>query len=194
MTDPILVLASASPRRAELLRASGISFTVRVADVIETRRPDESPADYALRLAREKAEAVAQGDELVLGADTIVVLGSEIAGKPRDAADAARMLRALSGRWHEVLTGVCLLRGRQARSALARTRVKFAPLSEEEIRWYVASGEPFDKAGAYAIQGYASLFVERIEGSYSNVVGLPVQMVYQLARELGVRLRMKAEI
>jgi septum formation protein len=188
MTNPILILASASPRRAELLRAAGISFTVRVADIDETWRPGESPRDYVLRLAREKAAAVAQGDELALGADTVVVIGGEVAGKPKDEADAERMLRALGGQWHEVLTGVCLLRGSESRADVATTRVKFAPLSDEEIQWYIASGEPADKAGAYAIQGLASLFVERIEGNYSNVVGLPVQMVYQLARELGANL------
>ena len=188
MNSPILILASASPRRAELLRAAGVSFTVRAADIDEACRPGEPAADYVLRLAGEKAEAVARGDELVLGADTTVVIDGEIVGKPTDAADAARMLRALGGRWHEVLTAVHLRRGSQIRAEVAITRVKFAPLSDEEIKWYIASGEPFDKAGAYAIQGYASLFIERIEGSYSNVVGLPVQLVYQLARELGAEL------
>ncbi len=188
MTNPLLILASASPRRAELLRAAGIDFTVRVADINEDQQPGESAQAYVLRLAREKAEAVAHDDELVLGADTTVVIGGEITGKPTDAQDAERMLRALGGEWHEVLTGVHLQRGHQSRSDLAITRVKFAPLSNEEIEWHIASGEPFDKAGAYAIQGYASLFIERIEGSYSNVVGLPVQMVYRLARELGVEL------
>jgi len=185
----MLVLASASPRRAELLRAAGISFTVRVANIDEVQRPGEPAADYVLRLAREKAQAVARNDDLVLGADTTVVIDGEIVGKPSDHGDAERMLSALGGRWHEVLTAVSLRWGSQARSEVAITRVKFAPLSREEIDWYVATGEPFDKAGAYAIQGYASLFVERIEGSYSNVVGLPVHLVYQLARELGVELR-----
>ena len=185
----MLILASASPRRAELLRAAGISFTVRVADIDETRRPGESASDYVLRLSREKAAAVAQENELVLGADTTVLIGDEIAGKPTDAADAERMLRALNGNWHEVLTAVTLLCNDQSVSEIAVTRVKFAPLTEEEIKWYVATGEPDDKAGAYAIQGCASLFIERIEGSYSNVVGLPVQMVYDLARKLGFELR-----
>ncbi len=189
MTKPVLILASASPRRAELLQAAGISFQVRVADIDETPRPGEPARDYVLRLAREKAAAVATGNELVLGADTTVLIGEETAGKPENAADAERMLRALSGNWHEVLTAVTLLRGSEARSDIATTRVKFAALSEEEIQWYVATGEPDDKAGAYAIQGYASLFIERIEGSYFNVVGLPVQMVYRLAREMGVDLR-----
>ena len=186
MIVPTFVLASASPRRAELLRAAGINFIVRVADIDETERPGEAPHEYVSRLARTKAEAVARDDELVLGADTTVVIHGEIIGKPRDAADAERMLCALSGEWHEVLTGVYLRRGAQSRSEVAVTRVKFAPLSQQEISWYIASGEPFDKAGAYAIQGYASRFIERIEGSYSNVVGLPVETVYRLARELGI--------
>jgi septum formation protein len=189
MTYPALVLASASLRRAELLRAAGISFQVRVADIDETPQPGESPAAYVLRLAREKARAVARPGELVLGADTTVLIGTETAGKPETAADAERMLRALSGNWHEVLTAVTLRHETQERSDVAVTRVKFAALSEEEIQWYVATGEPYDKAGAYAIQGCASLFIERIEGSYFNVVGLPVQLVYRLAREMGVDLR-----
>ncbi|MGH9835452.1 MAG: Maf family protein [Blastocatellia bacterium] len=184
----MLILASASPRRAELLRAAGINFTVRAADVDETIHPGESPHDYVLRLSREKALAVAQGDELTLGADTTVVINGEIAGKPVDDEDARRMLRSLNGQWHEVLTGVTLARADQVLSGIASTRVKFAELSDAEIDWYVATGEPMDKAGAYAIQGHAALFVERIEGSYANVVGLPVQMVYRLAGEMGVEL------
>lgn len=184
----MLILASASPRRAELLRAAGINFTVRAADVDETIKPDELPRDYVLRLSREKARAVARGDELTLGADTTVVINGQIAGKPVDAEDAKRMLRAMSGRWHEVLTGVTLTRAGKTVSDIASTRVKFAELSEAEINWYVSTGEPMDKAGAYAIQGHASLFIERIEGSYSNVVGLPVQLVYRLAGRMGVEL------
>ncbi|MFN0119684.1 MAG: Maf family protein [Blastocatellia bacterium] len=193
MTVPPLILASASPRRAELLRAAGVDFTVRVADIDETRLAGETPHEYVLRLSREKAAAVAvayaPADILTLGADTTVVLGDETAGKPVDAADARRMLRALSGAWHEVLTGVTLRRGAKEASEIAVTRVKFRELSEAEIAWYAATDEPRDKAGAYAIQGLASLFIERIEGSYANVVGLPVHTVYQLARALGVELR-----
>jgi septum formation protein len=181
----MLILASASPRRAELLRAAGIDdFTIRAADIDETQLPDESPREYVLRLSREKARTVAQGDELVLGADTTVVIHNEIAGKPLDAEDARRMLRSLSGQWHEVLTAVSLARGGQIISGVASTRVKFADLSEDEIDWYVATGEPMDKAGAYGIQGYASRFVEQIEGNYSNVVGLPVEMVYRMMKEI----------
>ena len=188
---PLLVLASSSPRRAELLGAAGITFVVRAANVDETRRKDEPPVAYVERLSRDKALAVRNEDdpsELILGADTTVVIADEVAGKPVDDEDAVRMLRGLSGVWHEVLTAVTLLCGEDSRAAVEVTRVKFAPLTDKEIRWYVASGEPRDKAGAYAIQGYAALFIERIEGSYSNVVGLPVRTVYELARELGVEL------
>jgi septum formation protein len=141
-----------------------------------------------VRLSREKAQAVIQGDELALGADTTVVINGAIIGKPADAEEAGRRLRALSGQWHEVLTGVTLARADRIVSAVSSTRVKFAELSDAEIEWYVSTGEPMDKAGAYAIQGHASLFVESIEGSYSNVVGLPMRLTYQLAREIGVEL------
>jgi septum formation protein len=179
----MLILASGSPRRVELLRAAGIEFTVRISDVDETILPGESPRDYVLRLSRAKALAVAGEDEIVLGADTTVVIEDEIAGKPVDIEDARRMLKALSGKWHEVLTGITLLRGHKILSDVAITRVKFSEMSEPEIDWYVSTGEPMDKAGAYGIQGYASRFVECIEGSYSNVVGLPVQMVYRMLQE-----------
>jgi septum formation protein len=184
----MFILASSSPRRAELLRAAGIHFSIRAANIDETIKPNEPPGDYVLRLSREKACAVAKGDDLTLGADTIVVINGRIAGKPIDAQDAARMLRALSGQWHEVLTGVTLAHGGQILSDIASTRVKFVELSDAEIDWYVSTGEPMDKAGAYAIQGHASLFIERIEGSYSNVVGLPAQLVYRMAERMGVNL------
>jgi septum formation protein len=179
----MLILASGSPRRAALLRAAGIEFTVRIADVDETILASESPRDYVLRLSRAKALAVAGDEEMVLGADTTVVVEDEIIGKPADIEDARRMLKALSGKWHEVLTAVTLLHGHKILSDVATTRVKFSEMSESEIDWYVSTGEPMDKAGAYGIQGYASRFVECIEGSYSNVVGLPVQMVYKLLKE-----------
>ncbi|MFN0085233.1 MAG: Maf family protein [Blastocatellia bacterium] len=183
----MLILASASPRRAELLHAAGLhEFTVRAADIDESLLPGETPREYVLRLSREKARAAARHGETVLAADTTVVIGEEIAAKPVDAADAGRMLRALSGAWHEVLTGVTLVRGASLLSEVESTRVKFAEMTGAEIDWYVASGEPMDKAGAYGIQGLASRFVERIEGSYSNVVGLPVRTVYRMLRELGV--------
>jgi septum formation protein len=180
----VLVLASKSPRRAELLAAAGVEFTVRTADIGETPFAGEKALDFALRMAAEKAAAVEPGvGEVVLAADTIVVVDTEIMGKPRDAADAARMLRALSGRGHEVITAVCLRSAAKTVVDSASTRVWFAGLSEDEIAWYVASGEPMDKAGAYGIQGWASRFIPRIEGSYSNVVGLPVALVCERLRE-----------
>jgi septum formation protein len=176
-----VVLASRSPRRAELLRAAGIEFDVRSADIDETPRAGEDPEAYVLRLAEEKARAVAAGeDEVVLAADTTVVLGDEIMGKPVDTADATRMLRALAGQKHQVVTGICVRRGDRCAHDLASTAVWFAPLGDAEIADYVASGEPMDKAGAYAIQGLASRFIDRIDGSYSNVVGLPVALTYRL--------------
>jgi len=231
----MLVLASASPRRQELLRNASISFTVQPADVDETPLAGESPRACAERLAREKALAVWQTrpQDLVLGADTIVVVNETILGKPTSSDDAARMLRLLSGREHEVITGVCLvgpevrgqgsgasnnvsggapglagfarpgssLAGREAKqpsqnaathglatgnrqlaTASESTLVTMSELSEDEIRTYVATGEPMDKAGAYAIQGMASRWIPRIEGDYSNVVGLPVALVYRMLR------------
>lgn len=180
MMPPTIVLASASPRRSELLRAAGFEFTIRVADVDESLLPSELPHDYVARLSRTKASAVAQPNEIVLGADTTVVIGDEIAGKPVNIDDAKRMLKLLSGSWHEVLTGVSLIRNDEVQTEVATTRVKFTTMSEAEIDWYARSGEPDDKAGAYAIQGFAARFIERIEGSYSNVVGLPIEVVYRL--------------
>ena len=188
-----LVLASASPRRAELLRQAGIEFDVMPADVDERVAGDETPEEYVRRVAQSKARTVAGlvPGRLVLGADTTVVLGAELLGKPCDGEDAKRMLGALSGRTHEVLTAVTLADGRtpeqppELETHIARTAVEFARLSETEIAWYAASGEPMDKAGGYAIQGLASRFVTRITGSYSNVVGLPVALVYGLLRERG---------
>jgi septum formation protein len=202
----MLILASASPRRQELLRNAGISFAVQPADVDETPLAAESPRECAERLARAKALEVwrSRPGDLVLGADTIVVVGEAILGKPVDADDAARMLRMLSGREHRVITGVCLARpatsdeiaaanhpGAPSRivpseivtTASETTLVTFSELSEKEIRDYVATGEPMDKAGAYAIQGIASRWIPRIEGDYSNVVGLPVALVYRMLRE-----------
>jgi len=175
-----LILASQSPRRSDLLRAAGFSFTLRARPVAEVLREGEAPADYVRRLAREKADAAwERDDEIVLGADTIVVLGGRVLEKPRDRADAAEMLAALSGRTHTVITGVCLRHAHGAIVDAESTRVRFVPLSENEIREYVASGEPMDKAGAYAIQGLASKFVDYIEGCYFNVMGLPLAMVYR---------------
>jgi septum formation protein len=183
-----LVLASRSPRRAELLAAAGFEFTVRAADIDETPRDGEDPYSYVGRLAIDKAYAVPVNDgEIVLAADTMVVLGNEIMGKPKDAADATRMLRALAGRRHEVITAICLRYGDECETDNSQTYVWFVPLSEAEIADYVASGEPMDKAGAYAIQGLASKFVDRIEGSYSNVVGLPMSLVYRDLKAISAR-------
>lgn len=216
-----LILASASPRRAELLRAAGIEFDVMPANADETVHPGETPEAYVQRVAEAKATAVrprANGRP-VLAADTVVVVDTVILGKPANREDARRMLRMLSGREHLVLTAVTLLSGadplglpkpprgeggpgprggpgptsppassRQAKAHLALTRVEttvveFAPLTQDDVDWYVATGEPDDKAGAYAIQGYASRFVTRIDGSYSNVVGLPVSLVFQMIKD-----------
>lgn len=187
----MLILASASPRRQELLRNAGIPFAVQPADIDETPLADESPQDCAERLAREKALAVFanQGQSRVLGADTIVVIDRVILGKPRDSEDAARMLRLLSGRAHAVITGVCLIspacgesKPVSAVTQSETTLVTMCEISDGEIRDYIATGEPMDKAGAYAIQGRASRWIPRIEGDYSNVVGLPLALVYRMLR------------
>jgi septum formation protein len=202
----MLVLASASPRRQDLLKSAGISFQVQPADIDETPLPGESALDCAERLAREKALAVwrTRPGDLVLGADTVVVVDKAMLGKPIDANDAARMLHLLSGRVHEVITGVCLAspsdnstnppnapgarsENCELRTSSETTLVTFTSLTDAEIRDYVATGEPMDKAGAYAIQGIASRWIPRIEGDYSNVVGLPVARVYRMLQELNAK-------
>jgi septum formation protein len=188
----MLVLASASPRRQELLRNAGLAFIVQPADVDETPLAGESPRDCAERLAREKALKVfeTRPHDSVLGADTVVAVDETILGKPVDAADAARMLRLLSGRVHRVITGVCVVdagisgQGSVVRASSETTLVTMSNPSEDEIREYVATGEPMDKAGAYAIQGMASRWIPRIEGDYSNVVGLPVPLVLRMLSDL----------
>jgi len=193
----MLVLASASPRRQELLRNAGISFTVFPTHIPELPRPGENPRDCAERLAREKAQAALhqQPGKLVLGADTVVVIEGEILGKPRDEGDARRMLRLLSGRTHLVTTGVCLAglgtENQKLETGFEDTRsettqVAMVPLSDEDIHSYIATGEPMDKAGAYAIQGIASRWIPRIDGDYFNVVGLPVALVFRMLREHGL--------
>ena len=179
-----MILASRSPRRAELLAAAGIAFEVLAADIDETPLPNEAPDAYVERLAIAKAQAVLalRPGGRVLGADTTVTIDNEILGKPVDGADAVRMLRLLSGRPHHVHTGVALVTARGIQSAVDTTRVWFDPMTDEDISWYVATGEPVDRAGAYAIQGLASRFIPRIEGSYSNVVGLPVAMVSSILK------------
>ncbi len=182
----MLVLASASPRRAELLRNARIQFVVQPADIDESHRAGEPPIAYGERLAAEKARSVGaqRPGDVILGADTIVTVNDLVLGKPRDADDAAAMLRSLSGRWHEVTTSVCVIAGGKERTTHATTRVEFQRLSADDIREYVATGEPLDKAGAYAIQGIASRWITRIEGDYSNVVGLPVWLVWKMLRDL----------
>ena len=197
---PKVVLASASPRRRELLAGLGLDFTVRPVDLDETPHPGEAPRAYVARLAQEKAAADARPGELVLAADTVVVLpgegeggGHALLGKPTGPAEAEAMLARLAGREHLVYTGVALLEagggdgaegGRRA-VAVEESRVRIAALSAAEIAWYVATGEPLDKAGAYAIQGIGALYVEAVEGNYTNVVGLPLPAVRRLFDELG---------
>jgi septum formation protein len=194
-----LILASASPRRQELLRAAGIAVTVQPTNIPEVPLDGEAAKVFAERLAREKAWTIFKEHptDIVLGADTVVVVGKEILGKPRNPSDAERMLRLISGRTHEVITAVCVMGSKsnapanpKPDTALGDTRsettlVTMNPLSDDEIRAYVASGEPMDKAGAYAIQGMASRWIPRIEGDYSNVVGLPVALVYRMLKEAG---------
>jgi septum formation protein len=188
-----LILASASPRRAEILRNAGIRFEICSTDVDESRLDNESPGDYVRRLASAKAVSAADknpdpgADALIIGADTVVVVDAAILGKPASGDDARRMLRSISGRVHEVHTGLALLQtsGIQQRVVEEITRVHFAHLSDQEIEDYIATGEPFDKAGAYAIQGVGGRFVKRVEGCYFNVMGLPLARLWTLLREFG---------
>ena len=185
-----VVLASGSPRRRELLESLDLDFTVRPAAVDETPNPGERPRDLVRRLAREKAEAAGRDGEWVLAADTIVVENGDVLGKPRDRAQAKEMLQRLQGRWHLVLTGVALKpRDGDTLHAVESTRVLFAELTPEQIDWYAGTGEPDDKAGAYAVQGLGSLFILEIDGNYSNVVGLPLPTVRQLFEGAGSDVR-----
>jgi septum formation protein len=187
---PKLILASGSPRRAEILTAVGWQFEKEVADVDETEFSGEKPEDYVQRLAKTKAETVAANHRhaLILGADTIVVIENKIVGKPKDYEVARRMLEMLSGNWHEVLTGIALVKvsegNFETRVNLQRTRVKFAKMNDAEIEFLIEKGEPLDKAGAYAVQAQAALFIEEIQGDYWNVVGLPVNLVYESLNKL----------
>lgn len=188
LTSRKLILASSSPRRQELLRKEGIEFEVCPADIPEEQRPGEPPSDFALRLAQEKALKIAAKfpDAFVLGADTIVVIDGEILGKPAGPQDAARMLAMLSGRTHQVITAVSLVApGKRIDTRSLTTAVHFRALTSQEIEQYVAEGEPMDKAGAYAIQGGAAPWVTRLEGDYSNVVGLPLPLVKEMLRDSG---------
>ncbi len=188
MTPDRIVLASSSPRRRQLLAAAGFDFDVEPADIDESLRRGEDAATYVQRLAREKAQAVAAriSDRPILGADTVVALDGDTLGKPANGDEARHMLRRLSGRAHSVLTGVALEWRERREVRVERTMVWMVEISEAEIAWYVESGEPMDKAGAYAVQGRASRFIKRIEGSYTNVVGLPVAAVTQLLRDAGL--------
>ena len=176
------ILASASPRRAELLTRAGYEFDIVPVDVDERRRPGESASGYVIRLAVDKASAVATtvDGQVVVGADTTVLIAGKILGKPQDPGEAAAMLRKLSGCTHEVLTGVAVRRGATCLSGVEVTRVSFAELDDDVIAWYVDTGEPLDKAGAYGAQGVGSRFVTRVEGSFTNVVGLPIPLVDRL--------------
>lgn len=175
-----LVLASKSPRRSEILKTAGFEFTVRVADADETIPDGTSPEDAVVMLAARKAMAVKRAeDETILGADTVVVLDNEILGKPKNREEAFEMLKALSGRVHSVLTGVCLIEKGRSMTFFEETKVEFLPLTDREIYAYTDTNEPYDKAGAYGVQGYASKFVRRINGDYFNVVGLPISAVYE---------------
>ncbi len=187
-----IILASASPRRAEILSNLNVKFTAIPSQVDERPHAEEAPADYIIRIARAKVVDVARQlkSGLVIGADTIVVFEGKILGKPVDDEDAKRMLYALAGRWHAVMTGVALLDVKSKKEVVdfEKTLVRFAPLTEEEINWYLTTGEQRDKAGAYGIQGYAGLFVEEIAGNYHNVVGLPLPLIYRLVKRLGYSL------
>lgn len=175
-----VILASASPRRHELLKYIFDSFEILAADVDETLPDGISPADAVVALSAKKAGELAKSNPhaLVIGADTVVSIDGMILGKPRDADDAAGMLRRLSGRVHEVFTGVCLICGEREKTFFCRTEVEFSELSEPELEWYLETGEPFDKAGAYGIQGYGARYVRRVNGDFFNVMGLPVNMLY----------------
>ncbi len=187
--EPRLVLASASPRRARILRDLGVSFRVEVSHEDESLRPGEDGTAAVERLARAKALAVARGETLpVLAADTEVLCDGHILGKPADEGDALAMLRRLAGRAHEVVTGVCVVDRGVARSGVERSVVRFAPMSEGELAWYAATGEPLDKAGGYHVDGKGALFIETVEGSPSNVAGLPVRLLLRLVREAGLEL------
>lgn len=183
---PKLILASGSPRRSEIMNSVGWEFYKDVPDIDESEREGESPVDYVRRLAEEKARTISAGHpgEIVLGADTTVVIHDQIIGKPVDLDDARRMIAMLAGNWHEVLTGVAVVQNGNAQVDIQRTRVKFAEMNPDEINFLVEKGDPLDKAGAYAVQAQAALFIEGVEGDYWNVVGLPISLVYDLVMKI----------
>ena len=196
MRECRVVLASASPRRRQLLNLIGIAHDVRPANIDEAMRQRETPRRHAERLAREKATAIAARDPdlITIGADTVVVINRRVLGKPRDEAEAIQMLTQLNGRQHTVITAIAVARGRKLRSSIEEVQVKFRRLRDDEIEAYVATGEPMDKAGAYGIQGYGATIVERIEGDYFAVMGLPLARLTALMRDLGVRYRFGEEL
>ena len=185
---PKIILASGSPRRAEILNSVGWKFTKDIPDIDESELPGETPERYVQRLAKAKGKTVAarHSGELVLAADTTVVIDGAIIGKPTDLADARRMLQMLSGKRHEVLTGIAVVKSGNAQLAIQRTGVKFAEMTDAEINFLAEMGDPLDKAGAYAVQAQAALFIEGIEGDYWNVVGLPINLVYELVKKAGL--------
>ena len=184
-----LILASQSPRRKALMALFGLPFAVQVADIDETMDPAKSPCDEVAGVSRRKAEAVSRGDDdIVIAADTVVVCQGKILGKPRDEADARRMLSLLSGRDHQVMTGMCVLRGEQCVTATEVTDIHFRELSAAEIDAYIATGEPMDKAGSYGIQGGAALFAEKMVGDYYNVMGLPVCRLWKILHSIAPEL------
>jgi septum formation protein len=184
------VLASASPRRRELLASIGLEFVVEPSNVVEVRQEGEAPEEYVARLSREKAHALAvlHPSEWIIAADTTVLLGDELLEKPIDHADAARMLGTIAGRTHTVYTGVTLvnLEKEHHDTRIAESEVRMLPLSDRDIEWYVRTGEPLDKAGAYAVQGIGAMFIDSIHGSYTNVVGLPLATLFQMLRRAGI--------
>ena len=185
----MLILASQSPRRRELLERIGLEFTVRIADIDETMDENDPPETAVAKISAKKAAAVrADESDVVLAADTIVVLDGAVLGKPKDAADAVRMLRMLAGRTHRVMTGVTVRRGERTETRVEITDVTFRALREKEIAAYVATGEPMDKAGAYGVQGKASIFVSGLRGDYFNVMGLPLCLTAELLRTFGVEV------
>ena len=189
-----VILASQSPRRKELMGLFHIPFIIRVSDADETMDPNAPAAEQVALVSRRKAEAVPRGaDDVVIAADTIVVLGGQILGKPRDTADASRMLHLLSGRDHQVMTGMTVLRGDQCAVCTEITDIHFRELTDREIEAYIRTGEPMDKAGAYGIQGGAALFAQRLVGDYYNVMGLPVCRLGQLLREIAPELMEESE-
>ncbi len=185
-----VLLSSGSPRRKELLSLLGIDFQIKVPQVPEIRQQDETPEEFCSRVSCEKAMEVSREfpDSLIIGADTIVVVNSMILGKPRDAKEAGDSLFLLQGKEHEVLTGYTILSGSKCRTNVVTTRVRFKEMSREEISWYISTGEPMDKAGAYALQGIGSIFIDGIQGSYTNVIGLPLSHLYFDLKEYGIRV------